>query len=106
MAVQSHQGGGKELGIKGAEAIGWRLIGSLMSDQASTQKAFNRLVKERAELEVQERGSLDPNESGRPILETFCGMHLGVNLRTAEVHIPYESVVEVRGGGSRIKKTA
>ncbi len=77
---------GKELGIKGAEAIGWRLIGSLMSDQASTQKAFNRLIKE--------RGSLDPNESGWPILETFCGMHLGVNLRTAEVHSPYESVVE------------
>jgi len=77
---------GKDLGIKGADTIGWRLIHSVMSDQASTQKAFNRLVKERADLETQERGSLTASESGRSILETFCEMHLGVNLRAAEVH--------------------
>ena len=34
---------GKELGIKGSEDIGWRLIDSVMSDQASTQKSFNPL---------------------------------------------------------------
>ena len=77
---------GKDLGIEGADTIGWRLIHSIMSDQASTQKAFNRLVKDRADLETQERGLLETNERGRSILETFCGMHLGVNLRTAEVH--------------------
>ena len=34
---------GKDLGIDGADTIGWTLINSVMSDQASTQKAFNRL---------------------------------------------------------------
>lgn len=78
---------GEELGIVGAETIGWRLVNSVMSDQASTQKAFNRLANEKAELEAQQSGSLDPNGDGRRILEAFCGMHLGVNLRAAEVHI-------------------
>lgn len=59
-------------------------IGSVMSDQASTQKAFNHLVKEQAEVEQQHSGALDQRNIG-PLLETLCGMHLGVNLRTAEV---------------------
>ena len=63
---------GKDLGIEGANTIGWRLINSVMSDQASTQKAFNHLVKERADLEAQESGLLETNGSGRSILETFC----------------------------------
>ena len=70
---------GKDLGIEGANTIGWRLINSVMSDQALTQKAFNHLVKERADLETQESGLLETNGSGWSILETFCGMHLGVN---------------------------
>ena len=78
---------GKDLGLEGADTIGWRLIHSVMSDQASTQKAFNRLVKERADLEIEERGLLETTGNGQSILETFCGMHLGVNLRTAEVQI-------------------
>jgi len=49
---------GKNLGIKGADTIGQKLLHSVMLDQASTQKAFNHLVKERADLETQERGSL------------------------------------------------
>ena len=64
---------GKNLGIKGADTIGWRLLHSVMLDQVSTQKAFNRLVKERADLETQERGSLTASESGWSILETVCG---------------------------------
>ncbi len=86
---------GKKLGIRGADGIGWRLVSSVMSDQASTQKAFNRLVKERADLEQQQSGSLDPNDGAQQMLETFCGMHLGVNLRTAEVLM---HSIEVKAG--------
>ena len=76
---------GKELGISGVEKVGWSLINSLMSDQASTQKAFNTLVNERAGKE--RNATLNPCDhyEGREVLEMFCGMHLGVNLRTAQV---------------------
>ena len=80
---------GQELGLSNAEKVGWSLIQSLMSDQASTQKAFNTLVKERVEAErtAHPNTSPDPDSLGKEVLETFCGMHLGVNLRTVEVRI-------------------
>ncbi len=40
---------GEELGIRDIHKVGWSLVQSLMSDQASTQKAFNSLVEERRE---------------------------------------------------------
>ena len=79
---------GEELGIRDVQKVGWSLVHSLMSDQASTQKAFNSLVKERRERERSNNSdSHDPTDEGRKILETFCGMHLGVNMCTAEVSI-------------------
>ena len=82
---------GQELGISHVDKIGWSLIQSLMSDQASTQKTFNSLVKERAERERHEKNAdpVTPTDSkeGKEVLETFCGMHLGVNMRTAEVSV-------------------
>ena len=60
----------------------------MMSDQASTQKAFNRVVKDKLEEESAMNGESDPNHGPSPsfnILEAYCGMHVGVNLRAAEV---------------------
>ena len=76
---------GTPLGMRGAENIDWTLIRSSMSDSASTQQAFNRLVQERMNETHQQSSQTTPQES-RELLEVFCGMHLGVNLRTAEVH--------------------
>ncbi len=78
---------GQELGISHVDRVGWLLVQSLMSDQVSTQMAFNSLVNERIERERIEN-SADPEistDQGMKVLETFCGMHLGVNMRTAEV---------------------
>ena len=79
---------GQELGISHADKTGWSLIQSLMSDQASKQKAFNSLVKEKVEREHNDRNAdaTIPTDLGKRVLETFCGMHLGVNLRTVEVN--------------------
>ena len=63
---------GKDLGIEGADTIAWRLIHSVMSDQASTQKAFNRLVKERADLETEERGLLETTDALTQVARTYA----------------------------------
>lgn len=79
---------GEELGIRDVQKVGWSLFQSLMSDQASTQKAFNSLVEERRQTEQNSNpASQDHTDEGRKILETFCGMHVGVNMRTAEVSV-------------------
>jgi len=89
--LQSIKEVGQELGLSNINRVGWSLIHSLMSDQASTQKAFNTLVKERVEAErnAHPDTSNDPADLGKEVLETFCGMHLGVNLRTVEVRKDY-----------------
>ena len=60
-----------------------------MSDQAATQKAFNRMVQEKIDEEREVRGEeneeIHASESNKELLVTFCGMHVGVNLRAAEV---------------------
>ena len=52
-----------------------------MSDQASSQKAFNRMIKDKIEEETVHDGRSNSGE----LVETYCGMHVGVNLRAAEV---------------------
>ena len=71
------------LELPGAEGIGWSLVQSSMSDQASTQKRFNKLVEERVQQERVQHGS--STQEGKHVLELFCGMHLGVNLRSAQL---------------------
>ena len=71
---------GLQLDLPGAEKIGWALIETSMSDQASTQKVFNRLVQEKAESERKERITGSSNDEQKQLLQLFCGMHLGVNL--------------------------
>ncbi len=80
---------GQELGISHVDKIGWSLVQSLMSDQASTQKAFNSLVEEKVERDRMANtiGTDIPTDQGKKVLEAFCGMHLGVNMRTVEVRV-------------------
>ena len=59
---------GIALQIDGAEAIDTNLIKSVMSDQASSQKKFNNLLQ---------------GQTKSPLIQAFCGMHLGVNLQAA-----------------------
>ena len=72
---------GSELEIPDYKNIGWGLITTIMSDQASSQKAFNRMIKDKIEEETVRDGRSNSGE----LVETYCGMHVGVNLRAAEV---------------------
>lgn len=77
---------GQELEIPGHENIGWHLVTTVMSDQASSQKAFNRMVEEKQREEKEARGDIATGaDNCKELLVTFCGMHVGVNLRAAEV---------------------
>lgn len=71
----------KALGIPNAESINWTLLVSSTSDSASTQKCLNRLVEERRQEDAQRFGVATAETIG--IIENFCSMHLGVNLRKA-----------------------
>ena len=68
---------GSEIEVADHNRIGWNLITTIMSDQASSQKAFNRMAREKME---EERGGEDSM-----LNEVYCGMHVGVNLRAAEI---------------------
>ena len=54
----------------------------LMSDQASTQKVFNRLVKERADLETEERGLLETTDALTETPIEACSQGKITNTRT------------------------
>ena len=71
------------LDIPGANSINWSKFVSSTSDGASTQKCFNRLVEAFRKRDGQRFG----NELGdlKEMVQNFCGMHLGVNLRKAMI---------------------
>ena len=78
---------GLQLNLPGADKIGWALIQSSMSDGASTQKLFNKLVQEKIEAEQKDSvHATIPTNDTKNLLQLFCGMHLGVNLRAAQVN--------------------
>ena len=87
-----------ELKLPNASHIGWRMFKSAMSDSASTQKCFNKLLQQK--IDEENDSSNDDSEEGNttmPILQLFCGMHLGVNLREAQVsgvkeNVPSDSI--------------
>lgn len=70
------------LGLPNANAINWSLVSSSTSDCAATQKRFNRLMEERKEADIERFGETS-NDDALEILENFCAMHLGTNLRKA-----------------------
>ena len=72
-----------QLHLPNADKINWTLIRSSSSDSASTQKKFNKLVEEKREEDHKRFGSADECSDVTELVENFCCMHLGVNLRKA-----------------------
>ena len=70
------------LGLPNSTCINWTLIASSTSGSAATQKKFNDLIKQRKEADIVTFGTNAP-ESAIEIVENFCAMHLGCNLRKA-----------------------
>ena len=72
-----------ELNIPNANAINWTLIVSSTSDGASTQTKFNKLL---SELRKRDEDQFGPaNSEIDELIANKCGMHLGVNLRKAQI---------------------
>ena len=69
------------LSMPNADKLNWTLIVSSSSDSASTQKRFNKLVEEQREEDEKKFGASCPEVID--LVENFCCMHLGVNLRKA-----------------------
>ena len=69
------------LNLPNADKINWTLIVSSTSDSASTQKRFNKLLQDKREEDENQFGPACQNAV--EIVENFCYMHLGVNLRKA-----------------------
>lgn len=70
-----------KLGLNNANHINWTLIKSSTSDGASAQKKFNRLIIKRQQEDAEKFGGA--SKSSSELIENFCAMHLGVNLRKA-----------------------
>ena len=71
----------KALNLPNANSINWTMLVSSTSDSASTQNKLNRLIEEHRARDEKRFGTatLDSTQ----IVENFCSMHLGVNLRKA-----------------------
>ena len=69
------------LKLPNADKINWTLIKSSSSDSASTQKRFNKLVEEKREEDNERFGPAGECPDVTELVENFCCMHLGINLR-------------------------
>jgi hypothetical protein len=70
------------LGLPNSNCINWTLISSSTSDSAAMQKKFNSLIEQQKEKNIASFGTISP-DSAIEIIENFCAMHLGCNLRKA-----------------------
>lgn len=68
------------LGLPNANVINWSLVSSSTSDSAATQKRFNQLMGEHKKADMEKYGETSVDDAFG-IMENFCAMHLGVNLR-------------------------
>ena len=80
-----------ELSLPNADHIGWSMVKSAMSDRASTQTALNKLIVTSTAVHKDQQATENVTEQcgeaeSAAVLEAFCGMHLGINLRVAEVN--------------------
>ena len=73
----------KMLGIGNADSINWTLVKSFTSDSASTQKRLNKLIEERRISDEETFGPANCTSEMLDLIETFCSMHLEINLRKA-----------------------
>ena len=69
------------LNMPDADSINWTLIVSSTSDSASTQKRFNKLIEECRESDEKRFGPATFKAAA--LIENFCSMHVGINLRKA-----------------------
>ena len=69
------------LGLPNANSINWTVIVSSSSDSAATQKRLNKLVEECRQADQEKFGP--PKVEAFDLIENFCAMHLGINLRKA-----------------------
>ena len=67
------------LGLPNANSIKWTLVVSSTSDSAATQERVNKLIEEQREAD--EERFRPATIEAMDLVETFCAMHLGVNLR-------------------------
>lgn len=71
----------KALKLPNANSINWTMLVSSTSDSASTQKKLNKLIEEHRTRDEKRFGAATLKTT--QIIENFCSMHLGVNLRKA-----------------------
>ena len=71
------------LGLPNANSINWTLVKSSTSDSASTQKCLNKLIAVKRQSDEERFGPATCTVETLDLIETFCSMHLGVNLRKA-----------------------
>jgi len=69
------------LGLPNPNSINWTLVVSSSSDSAATQKRINKLIEEQRQSDEKKFGHATVKTID--LIETFCSMHLGVNLRKA-----------------------
>ena len=69
------------LNLPNANSINWTLFASSSSDSAAPQKKLNKLIKEHKREDEVQFG--EEYSQGINLVENFCAMHLGCNLRKA-----------------------
>lgn len=69
------------LKLPNPNSINWTLVVSSSSDSAATQKRVNKLIEDCREKDEERFGPA--NIETIDLVETFCSMHLGINLRKA-----------------------
>ena len=69
------------LRLPNADKINWTLVQSSTSDSASTQRKFNKILEEKREEDQEKFGPAC--QEGIELVQNFCCMHLGINLRKA-----------------------
>ena len=69
------------LNLLNPNSINWTLVVSSTLDSASTQKRINKIIEEQRQCD--EKMFSPATVETIDMIETFCSMHLGVNLRKA-----------------------
>ena len=69
------------LGLPHPYSINWTLVVSSTSDSAATQKCINKRIEDFRQIDEERYGPATTETID--VIETFCSMHLGVNLRKA-----------------------
>ena len=71
----------EKLRLPNPNSINWTLVVSSTSNSAATQKRINRLIEDCRQSDEERFGPATADTID--VIETFCSMHLGVNLRKA-----------------------